>query len=517
MQHFRQKIHWQAILGQMGLLLHVPGCMAWITVGICSLFQEWDAILPFGVTGALGIGLGQILYRGSLKAQEAHLWDAMVIAALGWIFCSFLAAIPLYWVCHIQLAQGVESEVMRVFSHPINALFEGFSGYTSTGLTMMQREGPFPHCLEWWRSFLQWTGGLGLVVFVLALTHLNKEGYQLYYAEAHSEQMSRNIRQTAHRIWAIYLCYTFVAFLLFFSAGMPLWEAINHAMTAISTGGFTVTSTNFQGYSAGIQIIALLIMVIGSISFAVHFQVIHDRNLKILWKSLQHRLLYLFVIGGGILTLLLNLWNGSQGHYMGSIFEWVSALTTCGYNAVSLSFFSPMVKLLLIIGMFMGGATGSTAGGLKIRRLLYLVKGIYLRLSSLTQKNEKEILEEYNPAKAPSQEEPPGTLLLRKTQSERLITAEVLFSLWAATIFLGWFLILKWTPKGGALDALFEVTSAMSNVGLSSGIVSPDFSTAGKIIFMLLMWVGRLEIIPALVLLLTLPMTLRNNSHGKKS
>ena len=281
-------------------------------------------------------------------------------------------------------------------------------------------------------------------------------------------------------------------------------------MTVISTGGFTVSPTNFSTYSLSIQIIALFLMVIAAMSFAVHYRVIRDKAFSILWKSTQHRLLYILAIGGGLLVLLLNAWNGMEGYKLPAFFEWMSALTTCGYNTMNLSLFSPMVKLLLIMGMFVGGATGSTAGGLKLRRLLYLVSGITLRISSITTSKEKHITQEL-----PQPKEPPGVDLPKTEQSERLFTASVLFTLWTSTLFLGWFLLLKWIPKGRALDALFEVTSSMSNVGLSSGIVHPDLPAICKVIFMFLMWVGRLEIIPALVLLLSLPLIFKKGkNHG---
>jgi len=442
------------------------------------------------------------MYRSFRTARAAHLWDAMIIAAVSWILCSLFAAIPFYWIAHLRLESGIEAEVLQVFLIPTNAIFEAFSGFTSTGLTMMQSEGPFPYVLQWWRSFLEWIGGLGLVVFILALTHLNKQGFQLYYAEARSEQMTEDIKGTTHWIWGIYLLFTVIGALLFFVLGMSPWDAINHAMTVICNGGFTLSTTNFQGYSLAIQIVAMFMMVIGAISFAVHFRVIREKEFGILWKSLQHRLLYFFILGGGILVLLLNLWNGSKGHWADVFFEWTSALTTCGFSTINLSFFSPMVKLLLIMAMFVGGTTGSTAGGLKIKRLIYIVEGAYLRLLSITSTKEKHITGQ----KGRKTEEPPGIDLPSKEKSERLVTAEVLFSLWASTLFFAWFLLLHYVPKGRALDALFEVTSAISNVGLTSGIVTPDLPTVGKWIFIFLMWMGRLEIIPALVLLLTLPL-----------
>jgi len=161
------------------------------------------------------------------------------------------------------------------------------------------------------------------------------------------------------------------------------------------------------------------------------------------------------------------------------------------------------------MGMFIGGATGATCGGLKIRRLIHLLSGVLLRVRTITQKKEKQITGEYCPSKKPRRIEPPGVDLPKKEQSERLYTASVLFFLWTFTLLMGWFLILRWTPQAHALNALFEVTSAMSNVGLTSGLLTPDFPPFGKCIFMFLMWIGRLEIIPAIILFLSVPMTLR--------
>ncbi len=509
MHLFRQKINWKAIVGQVGLLLHVPAIMAFITLAICFVFEETFALLPFGMVALFSLIMGQLMYRLTKGAKAAHLWDAMVIAGISWLACSVIAAVPIYWIAHV----GPGSKLLQIFTSPTNALFEAFSGLTSTGLTMLQGNGSFPYVLQWWRSFLEWVGGLGLVVFILSLTHLNKEGFQLYYAEARSDQMAKNITGTAHWICVIYLLFTGAAFLIFFFLGMPIWEAINHGMTVMATGGFTLSDTSFHLYSPSIQIAAMFLMIVAAMSFAVHYRVIREKEFGILWKSLQHRLLYFLAIGGGFLVLLLNWWNGVSLPWIPSFFQWVSALTTCGFSAAKFAPFSPMVKLLLIVAMFIGGATGSTAGGIKLRRLLYLLSGIKLRILSLTTKREKHITQEYSEGE--TSEEPPGIDLSHSEKTERLFTAIVLFILWIFTLFLGWFFILRWAPEGWGVNALFEVTSAMSNVGLTSGLLTPDFSTAGKWIFMFLMWVGRLEIIPALVLFLTvIP---RRSRHGKRA
>ncbi|MEM7175416.1 MAG: potassium transporter TrkG [Chlamydiota bacterium] len=507
MSFLKQHIHWRSIFSQVGLLLHVPSAMATFSLGICAIFHEWFALLPLTVTALLGFGVGQLLYRSCKKKEPYHLWDAMIIAALGWIVCSILAAIPIAWIASSLLDSGVQSDVLATFAQPINSVFEAFSGLTSTGLTMMRNQGFFPYTLQWWRSLLEWIGGIGLITFILSLIHLNQD-YQLYYAEARTEHLTKNMMKTTQWIWGIYVVYSLLGTALFFLAGMPLWEAINHAMTVIATGGFTVIRTQFRDYNTAIQFIAILIMLIGAISFSIHCYAICNHNWSVIWKNMQLRLLYCLALLGGGLLIVVDISNQSANHWFDAFFEWVSALTTCGFNTVSLNTFSPMAKLLLIIGMTIGGATGSTAGGIKIRRIMYLFSAIFLRLATITKTNEKVITKDVPNEGSPDEEEPPGTALPYGEKSERLFTAEVLFSLWMTTLAFGWLVVLKWTPKGAALDGLFDVASAISNVGLTSGILNPDLPTTGKCLFMFLMWVGRLEIIPALVLLITLPLSI---------
>ena len=505
MEGLNQRINWLAISGHIGRLLHVPGVMALITLPIALIFEEWYAFIPFATLGVVSLIIGQLLYHTTKGAKPLHLWDAMIVAGAGWLTCSLIAATPFIWISSTLLKEGVQSPLLDIFQHPSNAFFESFSGFTSTGLTMLQEKGFFPHVLDWWRSLLEWVGGLGLLVFVLAITQLNNKGFPLYYAEARSDTMQKNMNDTLRWIWIIYCSYTLIGFGLFALLGMPIWEAVNHSLTVISNGGFTTSASSFKNYSKAIQSAALLMMVIGAISFTVHYRLIKERYFRILWENLQHRLLFIFLIAGGLLMIALNLWNGLRGHEFSGVFEWVSAFSTCGFTALDYGLLPQMSKLFLIIGMFIGATAGSTSGGLKIKRLIQLASSVMVRIRSVTEKEEKYTVKMSHG----KDEEPPGVYLPHSKKNERLFTASVLFSLWISTLFLGWFCILRWTPKGKALDALFEVTSAMSNVGLSSSLLTPDFSTLGKVIFMLLMWMGRLEMIPALILLLSLPLSLK--------
>jgi len=511
-----QKTNFKAVISYIGLALHVPAIMALITLFLALLLEEPFALIPFLTIALSSFILGQLLYRCCFKERTSHIWDAMIIAAISWILCSVISAIPFYWIAKIQVAKGAATPALAVFTQPLNALFEATSGFTSTGLTLFQEVGDLPHILQWWRSFLQWIGGIGIIVFILSLTHLNKEGYQLYYAEAHTEQMKPNITKNVHWIWAIYFLYTLVGIILFFSLGMPLWEAINHSMTAISTGGFTIRQDGFAHYSTPIALASIFLMTMGAISFAVHYQVLFRKRWQLPFRDHQHRLLFILLILGSIAIYLITLIHHKNITWLDSIYQWTSALTTCGFYTLPIEIYSPIAKILLMVAMILGGTMGSTAGGIKLERLISLFEGLRLRILSLTYSKEKIITRRYHPHKAPRIKAPADINIPKTEKSANLFSANIFFSMWMFTLFLGWFFTMYWVPAHFALDALFDIISAMGNAGLSSGFITPNLPSGVKIIFIVIMGLGRLEIIPVIVLIIATPMSLIKNKRNNK-
>lgn len=469
-----QKIHARPILGYLGLLLHVPGAMALFSLLIAFIYHETHALIPFLVTGGISFVFGQVLYRTCYNPYSVALWDAMLIAALSWLLIPIIAAIPFYWI-----GNG------STLGDPISALFESFSGFTSTGLTMVKNPEAFSHSILWWRSFTEWVGGLGLAVFVISLTSPNRQSFKLYYSETRSDTIGENMTQTTQIIWFTYLILTLLGIGGFYFAGMDLWDAVNHALAGISTGGFSTRSTSFTYYPNAVKIVGMIVMFFGAVSLALHYHIFREGKWSLLWRSKQHVVLFFLLVSGGLIALLLD-----NDKVIDTLFEWVSALATCGFSSENLTIAPPQFLLLLMLGMFVGGAGGSTAGGIKTQRLRYLASGIFLRLRAITDEK----------VRASSEEEPSGIDLPRSEKTLRLYAAGVLLTLWTLSVLLGWFALLYWVPKGDALNALFDVFSAISNSGLGTGIMNPDFAWQGKLIFIILMWIGRLEIIPALIL-----------------
>ncbi len=491
-----QKIHFKSILSNVGLLLHVPGIMAILSIIIAVIFKEHYAIPSLISTAVIAIGLGQLLYV-VFKHDQFHIWDAMISAALGWFFCSIIAAIPFYLIAHNEIISSLSTLALK---DPINSCFEAFSGFTSTGLSIVKKPEELPHVLQWWRSFLEWIGGMGLIVFIVSITESSYKEYQLYYAEGRTEPIKKSITRTTRLTWGIYFSFTLIGIILFYISGMPIWDSINNALSGISTGGFSVSSASFTNYSTGAQLTAIFLIILGMMSFTLHYKIIKEKNITYLWKNSQNRFLICLLIVGSLLVLLINYWIEKNSYGLSSVFQWVTSLGTCGFHSTDITKYAQMVKLLLIFAMIIGGATGSTAGGIKIRRFQNLLSSIYIRLKSISTKKEKELIEEMQHYRVERTKESPELELPQSKKTERLYSAGIIFSLWIFTLMIGWFFLLKWIPKNNAFDSFFDAASALSNCGLTLGVTSPSLHFVPKIILILLMWIGRLEIIPILIL-----------------
>ncbi len=233
------------ILRDVGRLLPVVSAMAIVSLFVPLTFGETYAIAPLVITAAVSALAGAGLYFPLRRAPEPELRHAMVTAAIGWILVPTFGALP--FVLTQAFAGAAQSAPMAVwvFSDPANAFFESVSGFTSTGLSVVSRPDLLPHTLQWWRSLSEWIGGLGVLVVMLSVLSGPRPGatlYSMYYAEARAERIRPTIRATVRTMWWIFFLFTAVSMALQWRLGTPIWEAANHAMTAMATGGFSITA-----------------------------------------------------------------------------------------------------------------------------------------------------------------------------------------------------------------------------------------------------------------------------------
>nr|QNO41948.1 hypothetical protein NBIEPGBJ_00013 [Methanosarcinales archaeon ANME-2c ERB4] len=285
---------------------------------------------------------------------------------------------------------------------------------------------------------------------------------------------------------------------LLWLAGMPLWDSINCAMTGIGTGGFTVTDGGIAEYhSTIIEIVLIPIMLAGAIPFLVHYQVI-TRKMSSYVKDIQCRAIFSMVLVGATLLVLENIF--SQGNCDiatisgDSVFQFVSAITCTGFQTADVHRWTPTAHIILVIAMIIGGTAGSTSGGIKTMRVVMLVKGVGWWLKKIALPKEAVIA--YHIGKRTLSED---------HKNAELEEVSMLLNLWIVVLIVGVVVLLYVVPAGFNLDCvILEVASAQSNVGLSTGITTASLPAAGKIMLILNMWIGRLEIIPAIFLLRTL-------------
>jgi len=494
---FRGRQDLYIILRDLGLLVPVVGLMATLSLLVPLAFGEGFAFAPLAITAGISFALGAALYFPFRNAGEAELKHGMIIAAFGWLLVAALGSLPFVLTALFAKGNGA-SETLLYFKDPASAFFEAVSGYTGTGLTMAARADLLPKTLQWWRSFTEWIGGMGVIVLMLAILAGPRPGaarYSLYYAEARGEKIHPSVTSTLRTMWWIFLLYTFISIVALWGAGMPVWESINHAMTAISTGGFSVTDNSIATYdSVAIEIVLIPIMFLGAISFAVHYEMIRGKG-KVLWRDFQTRwFLAIALIGVVFLTLENLLVIGGSGAVRHSAFQLVSAITCTGFQSVPsadlLSVWSPTGKLLLAAAMFIGGAAGSTAGGIKIMRMLILLKGVQWRFRKIV-----------SPRKAIVPFRIGVSTIDESEVGHRLEDAALIAFLWLILLGLGIVILLHTVSQDYTLsDVVFEVASAQGNVGLSVGITQPTMSLASKLMLCFNMWIGRLEIIPVLML-----------------
>jgi len=493
----------KSVLRDLGGIFIIIGFVTLIALAIPLYFGEYgpgcnfDAIGPILITAALYFGFGFPLYYIFKKADPANFKSAMVTAALGWMFISAISSIP-FWLIPYNGGDPAATVASLKFMAPLSAFFESMSGWTGTGLTMVDNEAFLPATLQFWRSLIQWVGGVGVIVLTLSILARPGTGsFVLYKGEAREQKTHPSIVSTVRTIWWIFLLYTiiWVVALMIIGAvtsnGMNPWESLNHAMTGLATGGFSVTDDSAASFGVISQIAIMTLMIIGSIAFAAHYNLLKGKVRKFL-SDAQFKAMIVLIILGIIGLTIANL-SEYPGNFLLSLktssFQFVSALTCTGFSSVDVGGWGDSAKLILAFAMIIGGAAGSTAGGIKIFRGILLYKGVGWRIKRAISTPRRVFVHKF------------GEKSLSKDDAMDLINEAAIISfMWVILLFAGIIVTLQITGAGLS-NAVFEVCSAQGNVGLTTGITHLHMNPVGKSMMIFNMWIGRLEIIPIIVLI----------------
>jgi trk system potassium uptake protein len=473
-----------AVAHDVGYLLRVPAAMALLSLPVAVATGDHAAILPLAGTAVVVGGTGTLLVRRFRHAHAPDLWPAIEVVAIGWLASVLIAAGVLALLGHAAPSGAADA----VFRDPWNALFEGASGITSTGLTMADGlEGELSPTVQWWRSLTQWIGGVGVVLFAAASPGAADARRALYEAEGRGDDLTGDVARTIRRTWAIYLGLTAAALGAFLAVERDAWTALNHGLTGISTGGFTITDDSLAGLGTSGQLVAMAVIVAGAVTFVAHQLLFVHRDLRRLGRSTPLRAQAIVLVGGAVVVVGLARITGADVSALDAAFQWASASGTAGFTTVpAVQAWTPLVLGVLIVGIVVGAPSGSTGGGVKLDRVVWLAKRGAANLRGRRQHGQPPVTWD-------------GRVVAPHEQGRAVAHAGWMLLLWLGTLTLGC-VVLVWTTGAPVLHVVFDAASAMSNVGLDAEVVGPDLDGRAKATFTLLMYLGRLELFTALYL-----------------
>lgn len=464
-------------VGFMGLVQAIFAVLSWT---VFDDHEEAVFLLPAVVMLACA-GCFFFLSRSAI-AFKIGFKDALLFATFTWVIMGLLGAVPILLVTKVSFT---------------DAVFESVSGLTTTGATILVGLDQMPKTFLMYRQFLQWMGGLGVVIFVVAvLPMLNVGGMKLLKAETpgpvKDEKLSPRIASTAHYLWFVYLAITAACALSYFLAGMSAYDAIAHAFATVSTGGLSPYDSSMAHFdSPMIMVVAEVFMVLGAISFALHFKVLKSRNLRIFWRDEETRT-FLLIVAGLSLMIAWMLWSkGVYDHPLTALnqaaFHLISFITSTGFAAGNYADWPLTIALPLVVAAYLGGCAGSTAGGNKIIRNILCVKLIGLEL--------KRLLHPKGIFNVKYQGVPVSSSILSATIAFMTIAAAASVVVVLALMATG---LDLWT-------ALAAASATLNNAGAGFGQVGSNFipvSDAGTWVLSAAMILGRLEYFTVIALFL---------------
>jgi trk system potassium uptake protein TrkH len=472
---------WRFILKILGVLLMVFGLTMMFPL-VIGIYYGDQSLIPLSLSMAITITAGLILYFICRKAKTESInqREGMAIVAVSWTAVGLFGALPFYL-----------GDSQFTFTA---AVFESVSGFTTTGASILMNIEGLSKGILFWRSLIQWLGGMGIIVLSVAiLPFLGVGGMQLYKAEVPSpvpDKLKPRIRDTAMILWQVYALLSLVQVILLMLGGMSLYDALCHAFTTMPTGGFSTKNASVAFFdSVYFDCVFIFFMLLAGINFSLHYQMLRGKALAF-WQDSECR----FYIGAVVLTTLVVSLNifGSVYETLGQAlrygaFQVVSIVTTTGYATADYEQWPVMSQLILLLLMFLGASAGSTGGGMKCLRIMLCFKYCYKELFSLIH---------------------PHAVTHVKVAGKPVADDVMRSVLGFLALYVGLFALSSVLLAGMGADFITSITavaSCIGNIGPGFGIVGPVENYAqipffGKWLLIWCMLLGRLEIFTVIIL-----------------
>lgn len=476
----------RVIVYVLGAVLLIEAALMLLPLLVAVIYREKNGwyflwvLLGAAVLGALALGLG------GRKRSAMYAKEGLIAVALSWIVLSLVGALPFTLSGQIPFY--------------LDAVFEMISGFTTTGSSILPAVESLDRCMLFWRSLSHWIGGMGILVFVLAVLPMSgNRSMHIMRAEVPGPTVGKlvpRIRKTASILYLLYIALTLVETVLLIAGGMSFYDALLHAFATAGTGGLSTRALSIGYYnSAYIDIVVGVFMILFGANFSLYYLILLG-NIRTALRNEELRW-FLGIIAFAVITIAVDIRNlyGGVGHALRySFFQVTSIISTTGFATADFNLWPEYSKFLLVLLMFVGGCAGSTAGGLKVSRVMLLFKSCTIEVKKMLR---PRCIEEVRLDGKP-------------------VDGQTVYN--ALTYFTFYIIILLIAGLIVSLDGLDFTTnftaalSCLSNVGPGLSLVGPTgsfaiFSPLSKIVLMICMLLGRLEIFP--LLLLFVPFTWR--------
>ena len=473
----------KSVLHILGFLIMILGMMMVLPLSLSYLFDD-GTHMGILYSMLITISSGLLMFKLTSTKTDLSIRDGFLIVSLGWFFMALFGAFPYYL-----------SDSIPTFT---NSFFESMSGFTTTGATILTDIEALPKSLHFWRAFTHWIGGMGIIVLSLAiLPMLGIGGMQLFKAEVPgptADKLTPRVHQTAKILWLVYVGITALEVILLMFGDMDLFDAVCHSFATMATGGFSTRNLSVGAYnSAYIDYVITIFMFIAGANFALHYKLLIGKFNSHL-ADFEFKTYFSVII---VVTIIITITNFSgeiystlSDSFQYGVFQTVAIITTTGFGTADYELWSPSSQLLIFLMMFVGGSAGSTGGGMKIIRLIVVVKHGFIELKKLVHPN----------------------AIIPLRIGSRVIQKEVVFSIIGFfLLYIMLFVIVSIIMSLLGLDYITSLgasASCLGNIGPGLGMVGPTDNYSfipdiGKWVLAFTMLVGRLEIYTVLVILTT--------------
>ncbi len=463
----------------LGMILLVEAVLLTPSALVALIYRE-EAGLSILITMGICLLAGGLITRIKPKKKVLYAREGYVIVALSWLLLSIFGALPF--------------RISGYIPHMVDAVFETASGFTTTGASILTAVEPLPHCLLFWRSFTHWVGGMGVLVFLIAILPMAGSGSDMYLMKAESpgpsvKKIVPKVKATASILYKMYIAITLLEMCVLIILRMPVFDAVTITFGTAGTGGFGVRNSGCADYTIAQQVAITVFMILFGVNFSAYYLIWKKRVKEVLGMS--EVLTYFGIIAAAIILITINI----SGMYAGvglalkdAAFQVGSIITTTGFSTADFDLWPTFSKTILVLLMFIGACAGSTGGGMKVSRIIIMLKALAKELDYVIHPNSVRKIK------------------VDGKQLEHTVLRST--NVFVAAYFLVFVLsmLIVSLDNQDMVTTFTSVAATINNIGPGLSTVGPTASFAhlsvlSKVVLTFDMIAGRLELIPVLVLL----------------